>query len=154
MDSVKVKDLVTCVSQHLMRELHEVFKHNKPRLLEYCSKTRSLLKRVKKVVSWAKSANSTLTKENELDNYINDRRQIQKTIASLLESLKNQQDFSLRTAPFAVSEAADVLCREGYCGFPTLGMLNKKKKVPLQKFNRVIKHKALLLDYPLGAEVQ
>lgn len=154
MDSVKVKDLVSCVSQYLMRELHEIFKHNKPRLVEYCSKTRSLLKRVKKVVSWAKSATATLNKEHELDNFVNDRRQIQKTIASLLESLKNQQVFSLRTAPFAISEASDVLCRETYCGFPTLGMQSKKEKIPIKKFNRILKHKALLLDYPLGAEIQ
>ena len=52
METVKISEFITCISQYLMRELHEIFKTQKRKSLDdYCSKTRSLLKRVKKVVS-------------------------------------------------------------------------------------------------------
>ena len=139
-----------------MRELHEVAKtQKKSGLVEYSSKTRSLLKRVKKVVSWARAYSPCISKQKELDSYISTRLQNENDIANFLFSLHSQQKFSLRTPSFAISEAADILCRGEYYGFPNIGYSSStnKKKISLEKFTRVLRHKALLIEHPIGAQI-
>jgi hypothetical protein len=154
MEVVDVRLLVMAVSADLMKKLQEVVKYKRPNLVEYCSKTRSLLKRVKKIVTWCKNYSIVLKKEKELTEWLDERKAVQKSIAQLFFELKTQQSISLRTAPFAIAEASDVLCRQEYFGFPVLQTFDKKEKVPVSKLNRLMKHKCLSLDLPLGASIR
>ena len=155
MESIKLSDLVQCISKFLMRELHEIAKSQKrPGLIDHCVKARSILKRVKKVISWIRVHYNSLPKEEELDSFISTRQLIYGDISSLLFSLHQQQKYSLRTPPFAVNEAADVLCRGEYHNFPNIGIQDKKNKIMSEKFTRTLKHKTLLLDIPLGVKTQ
>lgn len=155
MGSIKITDLVACVSQFLMRELHEISKSQKKiGLIDYCSKTRSMLKRVKKIITWLRVYTQSLSKQQALESYTNSRALAQKEVANFLFSLKNQQTFNLRSPPFAINEAADILCRGEYYGFPRLGFVEDKKKVSIEKLTRIIKHKALLIEAPIGAELK
>lgn len=155
MGTIRLSDLVQCISRHLMRELYELSKTEKRNaVVEYCGRTRSLLKRVKKLVSWVRVYSQCTDKEKELNVYVDSRLAAQKDISNLLFSLHAQQKFSLRTPPFALDEAADVLCRGEYCNFPVLGFSKKPEKVPLSKFTRILKYKALLMENPIGAQIK
>jgi hypothetical protein len=113
-----------------------------------------MLKRVKKILTWLRVYTQSLSKQQALESYANSRSLAQKEVANFLFSLKNQQTFNLRSPPFAINEAADVLCRGEYYGFPRLGFVEDKKKVPIEKLARIIKHKALLIEAPIGAELK
>lgn len=155
MESIKISDLIQCISQYLMRELHEISKTQKKSVLpEYCNKTRSLLKRVKKVLSWLRVYSSIPEKELELDYYTSARLLIYKDMSNLLSSLHSQQKYSLRTPLFAINEAADVMCRGEYYGFPSIGHRATNKKIPLEKFTRLVRHKALLSEIPIGVQIK
>jgi hypothetical protein len=154
METVDIRQLVMSISCDLMKKLHEVLKYKRPNLIDYCSKTRSLLKRVKKIVTWCRNSSLLLKKEKELSDWLEERKSIQKSIAKLFFELKSQQQTSLRTAPFAISEASDVLCRHEYCGFPVVQTSQSLPKIPVSKLNQLIKHKSLSLDLPLGAQVK
>ena len=155
MGSIKLSDLVQCISRYLMRELTEVSKtERRSGLIEYCSRTRSLLKRLKKLISWSRSFSPCISKEKDLVSFISSRLSAPKELSNLLFSLQSQQKFSLRTPPFAISEASDVLCRGEYCGFPVLGFSSKSSKIPLSKFTRILRYKSLLLEPPTGAQLE
>lgn len=156
MESIKISELVQCVSQYLMRELQELAKPQQKRISisEYCSKTRSLLKRLKKIISWVRTSSQFTSKQQELEAFTSTNFQMQKNITGLIASLHTQQLSNLRTPPFAISEAADVLCRGEYCGFPSLGYKSKPSKIPLSKLTRIVKHKSLMSEMPIGAEIE
>ncbi|CAG9316850.1 MED14 [Blepharisma stoltei] len=156
MEVVKLRDLIRCISQHLARELHELTRAASKRhaLVEYCSRTRSLLKRLKKVISWSRSYAALWSKIPELQDYLGDRSRIYKETAWMLGVLHSEQLYRLRTPRFALTEASDILCRGEYRGFPLAGSVITPKKVPLSKLTQYLKHKTLLVDHPAGLTLE
>jgi hypothetical protein len=63
-----------------------------------------------------------------------------------LARVAEQQKNSLRTAPFAMETAAELLCTGGYVSFPKFASKPKPTKIPMDKFEKLLRHKALLTD--------
>src|SRR3569623_255225 len=98
MEVVKLRDLIRCTAQHLARELHELTRAASRRhaLMDYCTRTRSLLKRLKKILSWSRSYGAAYTRIPLLRNFIGDRSRINKEVVGMLAMMHSEQQYRLR----------------------------------------------------------
>mmetsp|Transcript_19792 Transcript_19792/g.36481 ORF Transcript_19792/g.36481 Transcript_19792/m.36481 type:complete len:161 (+) Transcript_19792:6987-7469(+) len=149
-----VRSLLVCVAQQLARDMHEILKglqnlplsERKATLIEHCNQTRSLLKRVKKVISWARTSGAALKRSKTLRTYLIERARMTDFTVNSLARVAEQQRNSLRTAPFAMETAAELLCTGGYVSFPKFVSRPVKTKISMENFEKLLKHKALLTD--------
>lgn len=149
-----VRSLLICVTQHLMRDIHDTLKglqsiplsERRAALAEHCNQTRSLLKRVKKLIAWARTSGAALKRSTSLRVYLVERSRIIDFTVNSLARVAEQQKNSLRTAPFAMETAAELLCLGGYVSFPKFASRPTIEKIPMEKFEKLLRHKALLTD--------
>lgn len=90
----------------------------------------------------------------ELSTYLLKRASIYKECADTLAVLHGKQLSSLRTAPFAMQVAGDLLCRGEYCGYPLVGAVQPTPASLKDKVTRLMRHKALLLSIPQGVKLE
>lgn len=156
MDKVRMRDLVRCTGQHLARELHELFRNppNSQALLDYCHRVKFLLKKLRKVLGWARTYSVAYSRLQSFQKFIEDRRRAFKDVLGVLAGIHTNQLYSLRTPPFSLEIASNVLCKGEYLGFPSVGRSQVTQKVPLAKLNKFIKHKLLLTEVPEGLSIE
>ena len=156
MEVITVRDLVRCVGQYLARELTELGRMQARRgaLPEYCSRARLILRRLKKVLQWARSHSGDFARLHQLDEFLAQRTQVFEETVSTLSIIHYNQVANLRTSKFAVNEAGELLCQGEYRGFPPVDKDPEVPKVPLSRLSREIKHKLLLMDAPATVSLE
>jgi hypothetical protein len=109
---------------------------------------------VKKLLSWYRTYYASYKKATDLRSFLLNRATIYKQCADTLAGIHAQQLFSLRTAPFAMQVAGDLLSRGEYSGFPLWGAVQPSPAPLKSKVTRLMRHKALLLSIPQGVKLE